>query len=460
MKLRDIPSVNALLAGLPWEEIPLPRQVVADIVRSRLDGVRKGARNGQVAVTKEEIVQTVRQAVLKASGPSLRKVINGTGIVLHTGLGRAPFSKSLLRRVEKEMGGYSSLEIDLEDGKRGERTQHVSQVLNSLTGAGDSLVVNNNAAAVLLALNTLADGKEVIISRGQLVEIGGSFRIPEVIAKSGARLVEVGTTNRTYLKDYVGALSGNTGSVLVVHTSNFRIEGFTREVPVDALAEVCRKKGIPLITDLGSGALFDLEKIDFPYEPVVSDVLNRGANLVTFSGDKLLGGPQAGLICGDRTLISALHFNPLYRALRCDKLTLSLLEHTLKSYRNIPPGKENATYHLFSVSRKTLMRRGQKLVDGLKKSTVKKLGIKVVPTEVEAGSGSLPTEKLESAALQFDAAGFRASNLATSFRMQDTPIVGYVSDHHFYVDLKTVLPEQLQKVAEATERVAIVLGSS
>ncbi|MFQ6676626.1 MAG: L-seryl-tRNA(Sec) selenium transferase, partial [Fidelibacterota bacterium] len=375
------------------------------------------------------------------------------------GLGRAPFSKSLLRRVFGEMDGYSSLEIDLETGQRGERTDHVSFLLNSLTGAGDSLVVNNNAAAVLLVLNTVADGKDVIISRGQLVEIGGSFRIPEVIGKSGARLVEVGTTNRTHLKDYVSAISGNTGAILVVHTSNFRIEGFTKEVPVDALARVCRKEGIPLVTDLGSGALFDLAVIGFPYEPVVSDVLKKGANAVTFSGDKLLGGPQAGLICGDRKLISAVLSNPLYRAVRCDKVTLSLLEQTLRSYREIPPGKGNATYRLFTASRKTLIRRGRKVVASLKGTTVKKFRIKVVESEVEAGSGSLPTEQLESAALRFDPPHVKASRLAEAFRTLETPVVGYVSGHRFFIDLRTVLPEQLGQVVRATEEVARLVDS-
>jgi len=454
MKLRDIPSVHTLLNKLQWEKIYLPREYVRLIIRQELANIRRMVKNGEIPLEESEINENIYSVVLKLNRPSLTKVINGTGIILHTGLGRAPFSRKVLRNAMSEMEGYSNLEIDLKDGKRGERIDHVSLLLNALTGAESSLVVNNNAAAVLLSLNTLAEGKEVLISRGQLVEIGGLFRIPDVIGKSGAKLVEVGTTNRTHFEDYVRAISDKTGIILVVHTSNYRIQGFTKEVSLPELASVCQKKKVSLVVDLGSGALFNLEDADLPYEPVVSDVLKQGANLVTFSGDKLLGGPQAGVICGKKRLVSKLHRNPLYRAVRCDKMTISLLEQTVRSFRQKPPDRGNLTYLLFTTSRNKLMNRGQRLVKSVSKMAVKKLGLNVVTSEVEAGSGSLPTEKIESAALQFHTRIIKPSELSERFRNQKIPILGYVSGNQFRIDLKAVLPGQDKDLTQAIEKIA------
>lgn len=454
MKLRDIPSVHTLLNKLQWEKIYLPREYVRLIIRQELANIRRMVKNGEIPLEESEINENIYSLVLKLNRPSLTKVINGTGIILHTGLGRAPLSRKVLRNAMSEMEGYSNLEIDLNDGKRGERMDHVSLLLNALTGAESSLVVNNNAAAVLLSLNTLAEGKEVLISRGQLVEIGGLFRIPDVIGKSGAKLVEVGTTNRTHFEDYVRAISDKTGIILVVHTSNYRIQGFTKEVSLPELASVCQKKKVSLVVDLGSGALFNLEDADLPYEPVVSDVLKQGANLVTFSGDKLLGGPQAGVICGKKRLVSKLHRNPLYRAVRCDKMTISLLEQTVRSFRQKPPDRGNLTYLLFTTSRNKLMNRGQRLVKSVSKMAVKKLGLNVVTSEVEAGSGSLPTEKIESAALQFHTRTIKPSELSERFRNQKIPILGYVSGNQFRIDLKAVLPGQYKDLTQAIEKIA------
>ena len=454
MKLRDIPSVHTLLNKLQWEKIYLPREYVRLIIRQELANIRRMVKNGEIPLEESEINENIYSVVLKLNRPSLTKVINGTGIILHTGLGRAPLSRKVLRNAMSEMEGYSNLEIDLNDGKRGERIDHVSLLLNALTGAESSLVVNNNAAAVLLSLNTLAEGKEVLISRGQLIEIGGLFRIPDVIGKSGAKLVEVGTTNRTHFEDYVRAISDKTGIILVVHTSNYRIQGFTKEVSLPELASVCQKKKVSLVVDLGSGALFNLEDADLPYEPVVSDVLKQGANLVTFSGDKLLGGPQAGVICGKKRLVSKLHRNPLYRAVRCDKMTISLLEQTVRSFRQKPPDRGNLTYLLFTTSRNKLMNRGQRLVKSVSKMAVKKLGLNVVTSEVEAGSGSLPTEKIESAALQFHTRIIKPSELSERFRNQKIPILGYVSGNQFRIDLKAVLPGQDKDLTQAIEKIA------
>ncbi|MEE9166512.1 MAG: L-seryl-tRNA(Sec) selenium transferase [Candidatus Neomarinimicrobiota bacterium] len=454
MRLRDIPSVNILLNTLRWERIELPREYVVDIVRRELSAIRKLAKDGDVHFDEGQIVSRVRSEVRRRNRASLTNVINGTGIILHTGLGRAPFSQSLLRKVADDMRGYSALELNLQTGRRGERLHHITPLLNSLTGAKDSIVVNNNAAAVLLSLNSLAEGKDVVVSRGQLVEIGGLFRIPDVIRKSGASLVEVGTTNRTHLEDYVNGLSRNAGVILMVHTSNYRIQGFTKEVPLVDLAKLSAKKRVPLIVDLGSGALFNLEEAGLPHEPVVSDALDQGASLVTFSGDKLLGGPQSGLICGKKHFISKLHKNPMYRALRCDKMTLALLERTLRSYRQAPPGRENMTYQLFTTSRRTLINRGRKLVASMRDDDVRKLGVSVVHSEVEAGSGSLPTELLESAALRFQSEILTPSSLSERFRKWNPPIVGYSSRNRFYLDLKAIPAEEYQVLRKAMKEIA------
>ena len=458
MKIRDIPSVNTLLENLEWETVEIPREYVTFIIRRELANLRRMAENGEIPFEQKDVKEQIHSAVMRMNAPSLKKVINGTGIILHTGLGRAPLSRATLRKTAAEMEGYSALELDLESGKRGERNDHVSPMLNSLTGAESSLVVNNNAAAVLLSLNTLAEGKEVIVSRGQLVEIGGLFRIPDVVGKSGAKLVEVGTTNRTHFKDYLEAISERTAVILVVHTSNYRIKGFTEAVPVGQLAELSQKKTLTLVADLGSGALFDLESVNLPYEPTVAETLKQGVHLVTFSGDKLLGGPQAGLICGRKRLISRLHRNPLYRALRCDKMTLALLERTLRSYRETPPHGDNLTYTLLTTSRKTLMNRGVRLQESLRKTTVERLGLEVVASQVEAGSGSLPTEMLESAALRFRSPKLKPGGFAKRFRESEIPILGYISGNRFYVDLKTVLPHQYEQLAGTLEDVAKDIG--
>ena len=300
MKLRELPSVNSILENMDLSAISAPRSYITELIRSELANIREMAIDGDIPGSREMIRERIQQNVLKSAERSLRQVINGTGIVLHTGLGRAPLSFRMMEQAIRRVTGYTNLELDLISGKRGERLSHISGLLNALADSEASLAVNNNAAAVLLALNTVAEGKEVIISRGQLVEIGGSFRIPEVIAKSGAILKEIGTTNRTHQKDYLNAVTSKTGAILFAHTSNYKIEGFTAEVAIATLAKLSRKKRIPLVADLGSGALFDMKEINLPSELVVSDVLKQGAHLVTFSGDKLPGGPQAGLVCGKK----------------------------------------------------------------------------------------------------------------------------------------------------------------
>jgi|TARA_Y100000310_G_scaffold314455_1_gene363833 L-seryl-tRNA(Ser) seleniumtransferase len=454
LKLHDIPSVNSILESLSCEEIDLPRGYISDIVRRELTLLRNMARNGKPLPDKQAVLELVRQAVAEASVSGFSQVINGTGIVLHTGLGRAPLSKKFLSKVAGDAAGYTALEVDLATGKRGERLHHIEPLLSSLTGAESVLVVNNNAAAVLLALNSLAERKEVIISRGQMVEIGGSFRIPEVVAKSGARLVEIGTTNRTHFRDYEKSVSKDTGAILVVHTSNYRVLGFTNEVATSELSVLARKKRVPLIVDLGSGALFDLQGVGLPAEPVAVQMVKQGADLITFSGDKLLGGPQAGVIAGRKSLIVKLHRNPLYRALRCDKMTLLLLEQTMHTFRDMSVTKDNLTFSLLTTASKTLRRRGNKLLTNLSRKTVNRLGIELVETEVEAGSGSLPTETLDSVALKFNKTEVKPSHLARRFRQSEPPVLGYISGNRFFIDLKAVLPDHYSKLKTVLEKVA------
>lgn len=453
MKLQEIPSVNTILESLDLSTITVPRSFVTDLIRLELSMLRREVGLGKIRKTRSELIEQVQQNVIHATEKSLKQVINGTGIVLHTGLGRAPLDQQVILQSVKRVAGYTNLELDLETGRRGERLNHVEALLNSLAGSEASLLVNNNAAAVLLALNTVAEGQEVIISRGQLVEIGGSFRIPDVIIKSGAILKEVGTTNRTHEKDYRQAITPQTGAILYAHTSNYRIEGFTQEVVIFDLARLARKKHLPLIVDLGSGALFDLMEINLPSEPVVKEVLKQGAHLVTFSGDKLLGGPQAGLVCGQKVIVKKLLKNPLYRALRCDKMTLGLMEETLRNYQDVPTLSKNLTYRLLKTNRSSLIRRAKRIVDSLPKPVVQQLGITVVTSQAEAGSGSLPTETMESAALQFNSKAIKPSLLAAAFRRGTPPVLGYISDNKFFLDMKAILPSQTRPLSAVIKAV-------
>ena len=449
MHLRDIPSVNSVLDRIDLKNIQLPRQMVVDTIRAELFFNRSLTDKEKIFLTKEILFEKILSKIYSLSQSNFKPVINGTGIVLHTGLGRAPLSRKLVKEVTMAVAGYSPVEFNLESGKRGERLNHVAPLINSLTGADDSIVVNNNAAALLLCLNTLAEGKEVAISRGQLVEIGGSFRIPDIIQKSGAIMREVGTTNRTHIKDFEQVTNKDTGAIVYAHTSNYRIEGFTKEVTIEDLVKIGRKKRIPIIVDIGSGALFDLTKSGLPAEPIIKEILRVGSGLVTFSGDKLLGGPQAGIISGKKSLISRVHKNPMYRALRCDKLTLALMEKVLRGYSNGSPGKENLAYQMLITPRNILRRRGERLLLSISKDIVNKLKIRIVDSVVEAGSGSLPIKSLESCALQFATNNIKPTELAKRFRDQEIPVIGYIKGNIFTIDLKAVDLSQMKTLSIA-----------
>ena len=452
--LREIPSVDEILTHFQNEINSAPYSLYLQTIRFVLDDVRHEIQNSHpIKDISDYTIRRVETALGNVSSQSLVQVINGTGIILHTGLGRAPLSKKLVSDALNQIVPYSNLELDLPSGKRGERMGHVEPLINALSGSEAALVVNNNAAAVLLMLNALADGKEVLISRGEQVEIGGSFRIPDVIRKSGCIMVEVGTTNKTHLKDYENALTPKTGAILVAHTSNFKVMGFTQSVELSELSALAKKKKIPLILDLGSGAIADFQKLGLPHEPPVQSYLKSGAGVVSFSGDKLLGGPQAGIICGKKTLIRKIHKNPLYRALRCDKFTYAILEATLRTYLTTTEvQKENLSIKLFNRSQTELLKIGKKIVKKLSPKIVDKFGIEVKQTEVEAGSGSLPLEKFPSVGLVFNGE-IKASELSRKFRLAHYPVLGYITGNRFHIDLKAIPATQEKQLLSSLNSV-------
>lgn len=447
-QLKELPSVSEVLLECDSYK-SLNRKYIVYIIKSELESYRRSAKKGSLKLKRPQIIQNILSEIEQMTSPNMQSIINGTGIVLHTGLGRAPMKETIAKQVSKRVSGYTNLEFDLTTGTRGQRQNHVNGLLSALTGAQSAMAVNNNAAAVLLALNELGEGKEVIVSRGQQVEIGGSFRIPDVIKKSGCILKEVGSTNRTHLKDYENEITKKTGMILWVHTSNYVVRGFTKEVPLSDLVQLGKKKRITVVADLGSGALVDLSSKGIPKDILVQDVIKSGVGLVTFSGDKLLGGPQAGLIVGKKTLVNRLKKNPIARAVRCDKWSLAFLEESLRSFGDDGPSKDNLTISLMTASRKTLAKRGETILSHLPKKILDQLGITLVESEVEAGSGSLPEEKLESMAFRFKPKGSSASKLAAQFRTGETPVVGYIHGNKFYFDLKAVIPGQEKDLAGA-----------
>ena len=450
--LKDCPSVHQVLLELNGN-ILLHEDYIKYIINSELTKIRANIRKGKLSKTKRELLSHIASQILLQSASKLVNVINGTGIVLHTGFGRAPFRGKQLKDLADRLDGYVNLEFDLESGNRGDRQTLIHEQLSSMCGADAGMVVNNNAAAVFLALNEMTQGGEVICSRGQMVEIGGSFRIPDIIEKSGAILKEVGTTNRTHLKDYEKAISNKTKLILWVHTSNYVVKGFTKEVSLSDLVILGKKHKIPVMADLGSGALLDMNLLGLADEIPVKSIVNSGPDIISFSGDKLLGGPQSGIMVGRKKWVNACKKNPLYRVLRCDKVTIGLLEETLRSYRSQSFSKDNLSLTMLTTSQKVLKTRGQKVLDSLQKKTIKDLGILLVDSEVEAGSGSLPDDKIESASLSFLPKNGKVKDLAKAFRCGSIPVVGYIQKNTFYIDLKSVLPTQIKRLSTAIQEV-------
>ncbi|HYA43318.1 MAG TPA: L-seryl-tRNA(Sec) selenium transferase [Syntrophobacteraceae bacterium] len=400
--LRQIPGVDTLLEMEPVRDALCrhPRRLVLDAIHGELDETRKRILQAQgavpVLVDPIEIARSIAQRADRLAAFTLLPVINATGIVIHTNLGRSLLSKEAVERLQAVCSGYNNLEYDLRLGERGSRYVHAEAILRELTGSEAALVVNNNAAAVFLVLNTLAAGREVIVSRGQLVEIGGSFRIPDVMSASGAILKEVGTTNRTHLKDYVSAITERTALLLKVHTSNYRIVGFTKEVSLDEMVALGRERCLPVVEDLGSGCFIDLGPFGLHGETTVQETVRAGADLVTFSGDKLLGGPQAGIIVGGKDLIEKCRKNPLTRALRVDKMTLAALEATLRLYRDQRQAVEKIpTLRMMALSPEELKGRAEELASAIEGADRRgALKIEVRPAFSQVGGGSLPAQNL------------------------------------------------------------------
>lgn len=463
--LSVLPSVEALLTTPEAQSLSerCSGEWVKSSARAAIEELRSEIRSGEVicsdrAGAVSTCLALMRESVEGRLRPSLRRVINATGIVLHTGLGRAPLPRAALRQVLEVGGGYCNLELDLENGDRGDRTSHVERLLCDLSGAEAAAVVNNNAAAVLLCLNTLAFGKEAVVSRGQLIEIGGSFRIPDVMARSGAQMVEVGTTNRTHLRDYEEAVGERTGVLLSVHPSNFRVRGFTSEVGLEDLAALGRRTGVAVVHDLGGGAIVDLRSYGLPYEPLVGDSVRAGVDVVTFSGDKVLGGPQAGVVVGRRKPVEAMRRNPLMRALRCDKLTYAALEATLRLHLN--PRRlvrEHPTLRMLTDTPGTLRRRARRILKGLG-GLEDRLAIQVEDSTGYAGSGTLPLEEIPSVAVFLQPKEASATGLARRLRTGEPPVVGYVREGRVCLDVRTVRDDEVGRLVEGVRAAASIQG--
>jgi L-seryl-tRNA(Ser) seleniumtransferase len=451
---RAIPSVDKLLndpALTPLRE-KYSEEIVKRMVRRAVDELRDEIRCGKLLeeeCSAPALAARTERLAAQAVGSKLRAVINATGVVVHTNLGRSPLSKRVVDRITAAAMSYSNLEYNLEEGHRGERNAHLRRLMQELTGAEAALAVNNNAAAVLLALSSLADGREVIVSRGELIEIGGSFRIPDVMARSGARLKEVGTTNRTHPKDYIQAINENTALILKVHTSNYRIVGFTREVDLEELVSIGKEKNIPTMMDLGSGCLIDLSPYGLSEEITVQEVLAKGVDVVTFSGDKLLGGPQAGIIAGKAEFVETMRANPLARALRMDKLTLAGLEATLLEYTR-PEGPVTGipTLDMITKSPEKLAESAERLADGIRAAVGDKAEITIEQGVGRVGGGALPMGDLPGPRIAIRPRGTSAARLELALRFGDPPVIALVKDAAVLMDPRTILPDQCKVIPE------------
>jgi L-seryl-tRNA(Ser) seleniumtransferase len=455
-RLRALPSVDEVVRALDGRPA-MTRARVVEVVRTVLAERRRAvltavspAELDALALETPDLLPRVRAALDVAGAWGLDRVVNATGVVLHTNLGRAPLGAAALARLALVAARYTNLELDVRTKARGSRYDHVDGALCRLSGAEASLVVNNNAAAVLLALESLARGREVVVSRGELIEIGGAFRIPDIMARSGARLVEVGTTNRTRLGDYANAMTPDTALLLKVHPSNYRVVGFTETVRTADLAELGRGRGVPVLEDLGSGCFLDLRPWGLPREPTVPETVAAGADVVTFSGDKLLGGPQAGIVVGRRALVERLRANPLNRALRIDKLTLAALEATLRAYEDpVTASREIPTLRMLSEPVGVVRRRAGRVLHRVPAAARAALGLTVVAGRSEVGGGALPLAELPTAALALGASRHPAAGLDARLRAGRPPVIGRIADDRLLLDCRTVMDDEVPLLAAA-----------
>jgi L-seryl-tRNA(Ser) seleniumtransferase len=460
--LRKIPSVDEILSRP--EIINLlkthPRNVVVEAIRKGLGRLREEilhkeelSQLGDALLSFEHLYPLFQKEINLQIQPRLRPVINATGVVIHTNLGRAPLHSSAIKHLIEVSKTYSNLEYDLDRGERGSRYTHIEEILCRLSGAESALVVNNNAGAVLLVLNTLAEGKEVIVSRGELVEIGGAFRIPDVMKRSGTLLREVGTTNRTHLSDYQKAIGPQTALLLKVHTSNFRVMGFASEVSLQELVQLGREHQLSVVDDLGSGCLIDLTEYGLEKEPTVQEAIKTGVDAVTFSGDKLLGGPQAGIILGKKKFLDLFKINPLTRALRIDKLTLAALESTLLLYLDEKKAMEEIpTLRMLSLDTRRLKRRGRRLLKRLSGMTNKKMTFTLKEDVSQVGGGALPLQELPTVVVAIKPLDFSVNSLEENLRKGDPPIISRISKEELILDMRTVFDEEIPLLAAGLEK--------
>ena len=441
---QEIPSVDEILSKVN-QLSSIPTHLLKTKINQLLDKLRKEIQDEKIpSDIPEYVLSKVDKIINDLSKNSLRSVINGTGIILNTGLGRAPISKEIIISVAESIYPYCNLEVEVDTNTRSNRLDHVSPLLNSLVGSEKSLMVNNNAAAVMIMLNSLCKDKKVIISRGEQVEIGGSFRIPDIIRSSGCKMVEVGTTNKTKLSDYEDAIDDDTGAILVVHTSNYKVMGFTESVDFKDLGDLCSKRGVMLLFDLGSGAIFNAKSKNIPFERRINEYLKLGADIVTYSGDKLLGGIQTGIISGSEKLVNNIYNNPMYRTLRCDKYRISLMEKILRTYDSTDNvSLENLSINLFLRSKKQLEEYAQVVINNINDEIKEKYDFKAIDTKVEAGSGSLPVEKIDSLAITISSSTISSNKISRKLRSADIPIFNYVRNDLVHIDLKAIPDDQI-----------------
>lgn len=454
--LFKLPQVDLILNQADIEQLVknenVDRSVLAKLAREVLQEKRLQLQQDQNedGLQPEFIAELVKAKWLQLSKNRMSRVINATGVILNTNLGRAPLAESIANEISELITGYCNLEYDLNKGERSHRTKNVSRLIQILTNAQEALVVNNNAAAVMLAICAIAQGKEVIVSRSELIEIGGSFRLPDVILAAGGKLKEVGTTNKTRLQDFASAISQETACILKCHQSNFKIIGFTNEVKASDLAALCKERNIPFLHDLGSGSLVNIDEFGLDHEPTVQECIDEGADLVLFSADKLLGGGQAGIIAGRKDLVSKLANHPIYRTLRLDKLNIALLESVLLSYLKTDVFQSMPALKMAKYSVEDLKKRAENFVQSISKESKGLLEINPIGTTSTFGGGSLPGQTLESYGFSLTATGdFKASQLVKYLRRWKTPVIAIVQKEKVVLDFRTILPEEEAELLSA-----------